>query len=141
LNIPKLYLRCYQQQIRCLLLSELRPRGHLIRFVATEEKKEAPKRLCFISFTRRHSKVSRSSPLALSVRFEGGPARCILICTLTDSFPILIYKQITLLFKFPRGSSPAPAGVSTDFAAYLSSRVKFFVPLAACLSPLRNLLL
>lgn len=40
----------------------------------------------------------------LSSLFDSRGPRCILICTLTDSFPILIYKQITPLFKF---SSPA----------------------------------
>lgn len=64
-------------------------------------------RFCFISLTGRRSKVTRSLlalllPLLPSVRLDlrGGTARCILICTLTDSFPILIYKQITPLFKF-----------------------------------------
>lgn len=52
----------------------------------------------------------------LSRRGDRKPPRCILICTLTDSFPILIYKQITPLFKFLRRR------VSANFAAYLSSR-------------------
>lgn len=54
----------------------------------------------------RGSALSHSCPALENLSFGSrGPARCILICTLTDSFPILIYKQITPLFKFPRGNT------------------------------------
>lgn len=112
-------------------------------------------RFCFISLTGRRSKVTRSLlalllPLLPSVRLDlrGGTARCILICTLTDSFPILIYKQITPLFKFSsRKLEELPSHlrrrsdsrVSADFAAYLSSlalpvAAKFFVSSPLCFS-------
>lgn len=75
-----------------------------------------------------------------------GPARCILICTLTDSFPILIYKQITPLFKFPRGntrrrSPELPRRFRAVSKARVSPRVKFFVPRTTpspCRSPAKS---
>jgi len=65
--------------------------------------KKPPRGGCFISLMLPLSKTSQSLPGRRGG--AGGPARCILICTLTDSFPILIYKQITPLFKFPRGNT------------------------------------
>lgn len=54
----------------------------------------------------RKSLVRHLSRQAFGSKGWGGEgSRCILICTLTDSFPILIYKQITPLFKFLHGNS------------------------------------
>lgn len=141
----------------CLLLSECRPWGYLIRPVATEEeeierrkrRRWRDSRVCFISLTGRVTRKSLVRHLSRQAFSSKGrwSSRCILICTLTDSFPILIYKQITPLFKFLPGNSPGRAPpefpqISRPIShpAYLP--VKFFVTSRTVpLSALQNLLL